>query len=504
MGIIVLGTDAVAESGNQAGITVAAAALGSHAATHYDSAVDELDHDLIQNNHNLTTDIDHDALTNFVAGEHVLHSGIDMTLTQTADETSITNSGVGQDISASRSWTIGIADDAVLPGAAAVTVPSGADGARPVVAIAQFRYNTTSNEFEGSVSGAWQQFAYSGGAYHDGFSDFVANEHVDHSSVSLTVTGTSDQIDVTGAGGNLTASRSWTLEISDDVILPGTGAMTVPTGDNTAQPGAPTIGMLRYNSEAGYFEGAWAGTFREMVYAVGNYHDGFGDYVANEHIDHSGVNITVSGTANEIAVTGAAQPITAGVTFTLALADDTEIPGSGSMLLPHGTTGERTAVATGQIRYNTTLNSVEASFVGTYQSLAYAGGAFHDGFSDFVADEHIDWTGASDDFNTSGLLTSTGGRVVNHSAENGSYQVTNADFAIGNTGTNVTTLPASPATGQMFFLYNISTGTDVTVSGGAKTIYHDSGAATTMTLSDYEGAIFVYDGTAWRTATKYA
>jgi hypothetical protein len=33
---------------------------------------------------------------------------------------------------------------------------------------------------------------------------------------------------------------------------------------------------------------------------------------------------------------------------------------------------------------------------------AMSGGAFHDGFSDFVANEHIDWTGATNDFYTTG------------------------------------------------------------------------------------------------------
>ena len=46
-------------------------------------------------------------------------------------------------------------------------------------------------------------------------------------------------------------------------------------------------------------------------------------------------------------------------------------------------------------------------------TVAYSGGAFHDGFSDFVANEHIDWTSASNNFATSGSLscgtfTSTG------------------------------------------------------------------------------------------------
>jgi len=41
---------------------------------------------------------------------------------------------------------------------------------------------------------------------------------------------------------------------------------------------------------------------------------------------------------------------------------------------------------------------------GDDREIAYAGGAFHDGFSDFVANEHIDWTSASVAFSTSGSV----------------------------------------------------------------------------------------------------
>ena len=47
----------------------------------------------------------------------------------------------------------------------------------------------------------------SGGAFHDGFSDFVANEHIDHTSVTLTA-GTG----LTG-GGNIAANRTFALDI---------------------------------------------------------------------------------------------------------------------------------------------------------------------------------------------------------------------------------------------------------------------------------------------------
>ena len=59
----------------------------------------------------------------------------------------------------------------------------------------------------GQITVAGTAVAVSGGAFHDGFSDFVANEHIDHTSVTLTA-GTG----LTG-GGNIAANRTFALDI---------------------------------------------------------------------------------------------------------------------------------------------------------------------------------------------------------------------------------------------------------------------------------------------------
>lgn len=83
---------------------------------------------------------------------------------------------------------------------------------------------------------------------HDLLDGFVANEHIDHSSVS-TVAG-----DGLSGGGDLTASRSLAINSGDSITIANSTGLFVNTG------------------------------------AIA--HDSLNGYVANEHIDHTGVTMT--------------------------------------------------------------------------------------------------------------------------------------------------------------------------------------------------------------------
>ncbi len=73
--------------------------------------------------------------------------------------------------------------------------------------------------------------AMSGGAFHDGFSDFVGNEHIDHTGVSIATAATSG---ISG-GGTIAATRNLALNING---LTGESAIvaadTIPFYDATA------------------------------------------------------------------------------------------------------------------------------------------------------------------------------------------------------------------------------------------------------------------------------
>lgn len=146
----------------------------------------------------------------------------------------------------------------------------------------------------------------------------------------VTLTGTSNQIGVTGGDGSATP----TISLANNFIAPGTAGITLPNG-TTAQRGA-TTGQIRYNTDTARFEGYYAGTWQTF---------GIGD----------GSVTSVSGTTNQIDVTNV------GSIATVAITANPTIPGTAGIVIPVGTTAQRTASPTnGILRYNTTLAQFEA------------------------------------------------------------------------------------------------------------------------------------------------
>lgn len=67
------------------------------------------------------------------------------------------------------------------------------------------------------------------------------------------VLGTSGQI---ASSGGITP----TISLDDNPIIPGAASLTIPIGNTADRPSSPTNGMIRYNSQTGYFEvynGSW-------------------------------------------------------------------------------------------------------------------------------------------------------------------------------------------------------------------------------------------------------
>ena len=127
--------------------------------------------------------------------------------------------------------TIGLANNAIMPGTGALTLPGGTEGQRPAGAVKQIRYNSTSDRYEAYYSA-------------DGWVDLGQGD----GSVT-SVSGTANQIAV------LNGTTTPAISIVDNPSIPGSSAMRVPYGSTGDRTGAPANGMLRYNTDTATFEG---------------------------------------------------------------------------------------------------------------------------------------------------------------------------------------------------------------------------------------------------------
>ena len=82
---------------------------------------------------------------------------------------------------------------------------------------------------------------------------------------STTLVGTASQIGITNTNG----VGNPVFSIANDAILPGTGAVTIPTGTTGQQPSSPVVGMMRYDTTAGAYYGYSAGAWRQFSLSGG-------------------------------------------------------------------------------------------------------------------------------------------------------------------------------------------------------------------------------------------
>lgn len=177
---------------------------------------------------------------------------------------------------------------------------------------------------EGTLTGTTAQFntalsdgtfATSGGAFHDGFSDFVADEHVAHSGVTLTAG------DGLSGGGTIAASRTFDVDITN-----ATDKAAPVTGDELLLADSAAAGAIK----------------KSDIAAIVNLadHDQLTNFASNEHFTQA--NITTVGTVttgNVDAVVSAASTTTAGKIEVATAAETTTGTDATRAVSPDGLAG---------------------------------------------------------------------------------------------------------------------------------------------------------------------
>ena len=160
----------------------------------------------------------------------------------------------------------------------------------------------------------------------------------------VSINGTVGQISV--AYGNALNGNSPTVAIADNPVISGVAGMVLPKGQTAERDGLAVNGTARYNTTTNRFEGLQNGTW---------YSFGIGD----------GTVTNVIGTANQITV------VNNTTTPIVSITDNPVMPGNAGMVLPRGTTGQRSPPFTnGTIRYNTTTETFEGYANGIWGGIA--------------------------------------------------------------------------------------------------------------------------------------
>ena len=329
--------------------------------------------------------ISHDNTTGFVADEHIAHSGVTITA-----GSGLTGGGT---IAASRTINV---------------------GAGTGITVAADTVSTNDAQI-----------------VHDNLSGFVANEHINHTSVTLTAGN-----GLTG-GGDISASRSF-------AVGPGVGikvaADTVSIDSSEVVNYALPIRAL-FSGSAGVNYNSTTGAFDVNEAAVN--HDTLSNFVANEHINHTSVTLTAGNGLTGGGTIAASRSFAVGPGVGIKVgADDVSIDSSEivNYKLP--------IVALFSGGTGITLNSTTGAITTT------DGDIVHDNLSGFVANEHINHTSVT---LTAGNGLTGGGNIA-----------ASRSFAVGaGNGITVNANDVAIDSSELTSLYGSTIFTDIKARDGA-------------------------------------
>jgi hypothetical protein len=332
-----------------------------------------------------------------------------VTLQGTANEIDVAN-GTGD----SANPTVGLADNAVLPGTQGVVVPTGTTGQRsgsPTNGV--IRYNTTSQTFEGYANSAWRDFSLTGGvtSFSAGTTGLTPGTATTGAiTLAGILIGANGGTGVANTGKTITLGGSLTLSGAHDLTLTQTGAtnVTLPTtGTLATLAGAETLTNKTINGS------------NNTLQSIAN------SSLTNSSVTYNGVTVALGASGTITAVT------TAAATFNNSGSGDasgTTFDGSTARTISYNTLGASPLAG------STSFTTAGTITQGTWNATAIA--------NNYLANSSITINGSSVSLGGSVTVTATAsnaltiGTGLSGSSYNGSTAVT---IAISNTGVSAAT-----------------------------------------------------------------
>tara|TARA_R110000803_G_scaffold1228_5_gene4010 strand:+ start:2839 stop:5031 length:2193 start_codon:yes stop_codon:yes gene_type:complete len=242
--------------------------------------------------------------------------------------------------------------------------------------------------------------AYSGGAFHDGFSDFVANEHIDWTSTSsaLTTTGviTGATVEATGdTSAGDSAAMGYTA--SEGLILTGQGSTNDVTIKNDADATVMSVatGSLDVNFARQVTSGGAAVTNYNKVTALN-----IAQFIANQTAATSSQLAEFQGQKNGTVVFQLGKLVSANNNLYLRSNNDDVIlaPSNTTNLTLSGASGSETATFAGDVTVTDYLKTPESAELTIASGVVTATASFHsiDTQSDASTDDLVTINGGSE------------------------------------------------------------------------------------------------------------